>query len=80
MVLYTWLKPTEVLIELEANLINQDKTAWKHSFYTIVPDGMRWDSTTDETRYPYVVDTGTTLMYLPPGEYLTYLIDPLGSW
>lgn len=29
---------------------------------------MRWGSTMDDTRYPYVVDTGTTLMYLPPRE------------
>lgn len=29
-------------------------------------DGVRWGSTTDEAKYPYIVDTGTTLMYLPP--------------
>ncbi|KAH8720167.1 putative aspartic-type endopeptidase [Beauveria bassiana] len=49
-----------------ANLIDQAETAWKYSFYTIIPDGVRWGQTTDATRYPYIVDTGTTLMYLPP--------------
>ncbi|KAK5988662.1 putative aspartic-type endopeptidase [Cladobotryum mycophilum] len=49
-----------------ANLIGQEETSWKYSFYTIVPDGMRWDMTTDETKYPYIIDTGTTMMYLPP--------------
>ena len=27
---------------------------------------MRWGSTTDEAKYPYIVDTGTTMMHLPP--------------
>ncbi|KAL7892491.1 aspartic peptidase domain-containing protein [Trichoderma sp. SZMC 28014] len=49
-----------------ANLVGQPETAWKYSFYTIVPDGMRWDQTTDTTKYPYIVDTGTTMLYLPP--------------
>ncbi|KAK1248060.1 hypothetical protein MKX07_000948 [Trichoderma sp. CBMAI-0711] len=49
-----------------ANLIGSPETAWKHSFYTIVPDGMKWDQTTDTTKYPYIVDTGTTMLYLPP--------------
>ncbi|PNP37949.1 hypothetical protein TGAMA5MH_10048 [Trichoderma gamsii] len=49
-----------------ANLVGQPETAWKYSFYTIVPDGIRWDQTTDTTKYPYIVDTGTTMLYLPP--------------
>lgn len=49
-----------------ANLVEQDETAWRYSFYTIIPDGIRWGSTTDEARYPYIVDTGTTMMFLPP--------------
>ncbi|KAF7554328.1 hypothetical protein G7046_g6851 [Stylonectria norvegica] len=49
-----------------ANLIDQDDTAWKYSFYTIIPDGLTWGLTTDTTKYPYMVDTGTTMMYLPP--------------
>ncbi|KOS19150.1 putative aspartic-type endopeptidase [Escovopsis weberi] len=54
---------TELII---ANLIGQEETSWKYSFYTIVPDGVRWDHTTDTTKYPYIIDTGTTMMYLPP--------------
>ncbi|KAM0473384.1 hypothetical protein ACHAPX_008130 [Trichoderma viride] len=49
-----------------ANLVGQPETAWKYSFYTIVPDGIQWDQTTDTTKYPYIVDTGTTMLYLPP--------------
>ncbi|KAH6605008.1 aspartic-type endopeptidase [Trichoderma cornu-damae] len=49
-----------------ANLVSQPETAWKYSFYTIVPDGMKWDQTTDTTKYPYIIDTGTTMLYLPP--------------
>lgn len=30
---------------------------------------MKWDQTTDTTKYPYIVDTGTTMLYLPPREY-----------
>lgn len=51
-----------------ADLIDQDETAWKYSFYTIIPDGVRWGTTTDEAKYPYIVDTGTTMMFLPPRE------------
>lgn len=58
---------------LQANLVGQPETAWKYSFYTIVPDGMKWDQTTDTTKYPYIVDTGTTMLYLPPREYINYL-------
>lgn len=47
-------------------MIDQAQTSWKYSFYTIIPDGVRWDQTTDSTKYPYIVDTGTTMNYLPP--------------
>lgn len=47
-------------------MIDQAQTSWKYSFYTIIPDGIRWDQTTDTTKYPYIVDTGTTMNYLPP--------------
>lgn len=50
--------------------MDNDETAWRYSFYTVVPDGIKWDQTTDETRYPYIVDTGTTAIYLPPRKYL----------
>ncbi|OAQ90787.1 aspartic-type endopeptidase [Purpureocillium lilacinum] len=49
-----------------ANLIGQAETAWRYSFYTIIPDGIKWGQSTDTTKFPYIVDTGTTMNYLPP--------------
>ncbi|KAM0554706.1 hypothetical protein ACHAPJ_006777 [Fusarium lateritium] len=49
-----------------AKLVDRETTAWKPSFYTIIPDGLQWGSTTDLGKYPYIVDTGTTMMLLPP--------------
>ncbi|KAI9155353.1 aspartic-type endopeptidase [Paramyrothecium foliicola] len=49
-----------------AKLVNQSETAWKYSFYTIIPDGFKWDETIVTSRYPCIVDTGTTMMHLPP--------------
>lgn len=48
------------------NLIDNPYTAWQYSFYTIVPDGWQWDSTTNMQKFCYIVDSGTTLNYLPP--------------
>lgn len=42
------------------------ESSWQYSFYTIIPDGIKWGQMSDETKYPYIVDTGTTLNYLPP--------------
>ncbi|POR34284.1 Putative aspartic-type endopeptidase [Tolypocladium paradoxum] len=52
--------------EPKANLIGQAETSWRYSFYTIIPDGIKWGQTTDTTKFPYIVDTGTTMNYLPP--------------
>ncbi|PHH65436.1 hypothetical protein CDD81_2540 [Ophiocordyceps australis] len=49
-----------------ANLVGQAEASWRYSFYTIVPDGIQWGQTKDSTKYPYIVDTGTTMNYLPP--------------
>ncbi|KAH6877285.1 aspartic peptidase domain-containing protein [Thelonectria olida] len=49
-----------------ANLADKDETSWTYSYYTIVPDGVTWGERSDTTRYPYIVDTGTTMMHLPP--------------
>ncbi|KAK4228052.1 aspartic peptidase domain-containing protein [Podospora fimiseda] len=48
------------------NLINDPDTAAEPSFYTIIPDGWYYDQTTNAKKYPYIVDSGTTLCYLPP--------------
>ncbi|KAI6777008.1 hypothetical protein HG530_000953 [Fusarium avenaceum] len=49
-----------------AKLVDRDTTAWEPSFYIIIPDGLQWGSTTDTGKYPYIVDTGTTMMHVPP--------------
>ncbi|KJZ78830.1 hypothetical protein HIM_01603 [Hirsutella minnesotensis 3608] len=58
--------PAAVTDLIIANLIGSAETSWRYSFYTIIPDGIRWGSTTDETKFPYIVDTGTTMNYVPP--------------
>jgi hypothetical protein len=63
------LKADILLTALQANLINQENTAWQYSFYTIIPDGIKWGQTSNDAKYPYIVDTGTTMMYLPPREF-----------
>ncbi|KAK1597549.1 eukaryotic aspartyl protease [Colletotrichum navitas] len=40
--------------------------SWQYSYYTVLVDGIRWGSTSDTRRFLYLVDTGTTLMYVPP--------------
>jgi hypothetical protein len=52
-----------------ANLIDKDDTAWKPSLYTIIPDGVRWDTALNWGQYPYIVDSGTTMMYMPPRRF-----------
>ncbi|KAF9878466.1 aspartic-type [Colletotrichum karsti] len=42
------------------------ESSWQYSYYTIIVDGISWGSTTDNRKFPFIVDTGTTMMYLPP--------------
>ncbi|KAK5653457.1 hypothetical protein OQA88_8943 [Cercophora sp. LCS_1] len=51
---------------LIVNLINSPEASYEYSFYTIVPDGWAFDKSTHSKHYPYIVDSGTTLCYLPP--------------
>ncbi|KAK3938865.1 aspartic-type endopeptidase [Diplogelasinospora grovesii] len=48
------------------SLIPVPATASEYSFYTIIPDGWQYDQATDTKKYPYIMDSGTTLCYLPP--------------
>ncbi|KAK0706174.1 aspartic-type endopeptidase-like protein [Lasiosphaeria miniovina] len=48
------------------NLIELPVTAYEYSFYTVIPDGWLFDQNTNTKKYPYIVDSGTTLCYLPP--------------
>ena len=38
----------------------------KLSYYTITPNGYNLDGKPEKTDFPVVIDTGTTLVYLPP--------------
>ncbi|KAK4237265.1 aspartic peptidase domain-containing protein [Achaetomium macrosporum] len=42
------------------------ESTYQYSFYTVVPDGWYYDQTTSTKKLPYIVDSGTTLNYLPP--------------
>ena len=46
------------------------EASWKYSYYTIKVDGWRFGDTTNTRKQLYIVDTGTTLNYVPPREYL----------
>ncbi|KAH8885040.1 acid protease [Thozetella sp. PMI_491] len=60
---YTTVAYLPILI---TRLSDNPRTAYEYSFYTIVPDGWKWDMTTDLAEFPFIIDTGTTLCYLPP--------------
>ncbi|KAK3396806.1 acid protease [Sordaria brevicollis] len=47
------------------NLIDVPETAQEYSFYTVIPDGWQFGATTNTRKFPYIVDSGTTLCYLP---------------
>ncbi|KAI1084343.1 acid protease [Whalleya microplaca] len=47
-------------------VIDKDSTSYQPSFYTIVPEGFKFGQTITSDQYPFVLDTGTTLIYLPP--------------
>ncbi|KAF4334838.1 acid ase [Fusarium beomiforme] len=65
-----------------AKIVDQEKTGWEPSFYTIIPDGLQWGSTTDTGKYPYIVDTGTTMMHMPPplAEAIAKAFQPPATW
>ncbi|KAF4498884.1 acid ase [Fusarium agapanthi] len=65
-----------------AKLVEREKTGWEPSFYTIIPDGLQWGSTTDTAKYPYIVDTGTTMMHIPPplAEAIAKAFQPPATW
>lgn len=49
------------IIELTPHPIEQTK----YSYYTIIPDGFVLDGQSKSTSIPVIVDSGTTLLYLP---------------
>ncbi|KAJ2899781.1 aspartic-type endopeptidase-like protein [Zalerion maritima] len=58
------------------------ETSYKPSFYTIIPDGLLYGQSMNTAKYPYIIDTGTTLMYLPPqlAEAVNAAFDPPASY
>ncbi|CAN8104402.1 unnamed protein product [Discula destructiva] len=59
---YSTMGMTPIII---SNLVDQLDTAYAYSFYTIIPDGWMFGTSTDDRKLPYIIDTGTTLAYLP---------------
>ncbi|KAK0634280.1 aspartic peptidase domain-containing protein [Bombardia bombarda] len=57
---------TATLDMIITNLIDKESAAYEYSFYTVIPDGWQFGQTSDLTKYPFIVDTGTTICYLPP--------------
>ncbi|KAI5864102.1 acid protease [Durotheca rogersii] len=49
-----------------ADIIHRDITAYKPSFYTLIPDGIEYGSTRTKGQYPFILDSATSLIYLPP--------------
>ncbi|KAK4152559.1 aspartic peptidase domain-containing protein [Chaetomidium leptoderma] len=54
-----------VLDMVITTVIAVPETASQYSFYTVIPDGWYYDQTTNTKKIPYIVDSGTTLNYLP---------------
>jgi hypothetical protein len=52
------------------------QASWKYSFYTIIVDGWEFGESTNTQKHPFVVDSGTTLIYLPPREHSPGMILP----
>ncbi|PKS13074.1 hypothetical protein jhhlp_000415 [Lomentospora prolificans] len=71
---------TDILV---ANVADSDEPfSYQYSFYTIVVDGIQYGERTDLTKYLYIVDTGTTLMHLPPdlAEAIAHSFEPRGTY
>ncbi|KAL5606890.1 hypothetical protein BROUX41_003267 [Berkeleyomyces rouxiae] len=54
---------TDILI---ASVSNFPDASSEYTFYTIVTDGIMYGEVQDSRKYLYIIDTGTTLLYLPP--------------
>ncbi|KAL2891914.1 putative aspartic-type endopeptidase [Ceratocystis lukuohia] len=58
---------TDILI---ASVSSFPDASSQYTFYTVVTDGIQYGQVQDSRKYLYIVDTGTTLLYLPPAIYL----------
>lgn len=46
-------------------MVDRPEASYEYSYYTIIPDGWKYDQVTASKKYTYIVDSGTTLCYLP---------------
>ncbi|KAI1475071.1 acid protease [Daldinia eschscholtzii] len=65
-----------------ADIIDRDSTSWKPSFYTIIPTAFKFGGITTNGHYPFILDTATSLIYLPPdlAEMVNGKFDPPASY
>jgi hypothetical protein len=61
----------------QVNMVDRPEASYDYSFYTIIPDGWEYDQTINSKKYPYIVDSGTTLNYLPPSTSYFSLLQSL---
>jgi hypothetical protein len=47
----------------------KSEASWQYSFYTVLVDGFEFAETRNMKKHLYVIDTGTTLNYLPPRKF-----------
>ncbi|KAL2127460.1 hypothetical protein VTI74DRAFT_10695 [Chaetomium olivicolor] len=59
------LSRTATLDMVITTVVSIPETAYQYSFYTVIPDGWYFDQNTNTKKIPYIVDSGTTLNYLP---------------
>ncbi|ROV93034.1 hypothetical protein VPNG_09452 [Cytospora leucostoma] len=63
----------DIIVADVANVVSETSD---YSFYTIIPDGWYFGSSTDDKKYPYIIDTGTSLIHLPIGKSMN-ILDPI---
>ncbi|KAF3025660.1 hypothetical protein E8E14_013611 [Neopestalotiopsis sp. 37M] len=49
-----------------ADIAHKGSSGINPSFYTIIPLGFRTNAILDSSRYPFIIDSSTTMTYLPP--------------
>lgn len=52
----------------KAKLSDKDAAAYQYSYYTMIPDGFKLGRTQTHAKFPVILDSGSTLTYMPPGE------------
>ncbi|KAK9779361.1 putative Acid protease [Seiridium cardinale] len=50
-----------------ADIAHKGASGYQPSYYTIIPTGFTVETTDDHSRYPFIIDSSTTMTYVPPG-------------